>query len=87
MKKVKLESGLELEIRDNVLDNMRLMDDLVSFDDGNVYALSRILSRVLTPDEKEKLYGSFSKDGDPTITEVAKALKEIFDKMGPSGKN
>ena len=87
MTKVKLASGLELEIRDNVLDNMELLDDLVAFDEGNGYAISRILARILEPGEKKKLYESLRKDGVTPITEVTKALKEIFDKLGTAGKN
>lgn len=87
MKKVSLESGLDLEIRDNVLDNMELLDDLVDFDSGNGYAISRILGRILEPDQKKKLYDHLRKDGVTPISDVTAALKEIFDKLGPSGKN
>lgn len=87
--KVKLESGLELEIRDNVMDNMELLDDLVAFDEGKGYALSRIVARVLDPDQKAKVYDAVrNKDGNAPITEVAKILKEILEKIpGAAGKN
>ena len=87
MANVQLESGLNLQIRDNVLDNMELLDDLVDFDSGNGYAISRILARILEKEEKQKLYDHLRKDGVTPITEVTKALKEIFDKLGPAGKN
>lgn len=87
MAKVRLESGLNLDIQDNVLDNMELLDDLVDFDNGNGYAISRILARILVPEEKKKLYEHLRRDGVTPITEVTKALKEIFDKLGPTGKN
>lgn len=87
MAKVRLESGLNLDIQDNVLDNMELLDDLVDFDNGNGYAISRILARILVPEEKKKLYEHLRRDGVTPITEVTKALKEIFDKLGTTGKN
>lgn len=85
--KVKLNGGLTLEVKDNVLDNMELLDDLVDFDNGNGYAISRILARILEPEEKKKLYENLRKDGVTSISDVTQALKELFDKLGPAGKN
>jgi hypothetical protein len=85
--KVKLNGGLTLEVKDNVLDNMELLDDLVDFDNGNGYAISRILARILEPEEKKKLYEHLRKDGVTSISDVTQALKELFDKLGPAGKN
>lgn len=85
--KVKLNGGLTLEVKDNVLDNMELLDDLVDFDNGNGYAISRILARILEPEEKKKLYEYLRKDGVTSISDVTQALKELFDKLGPAGKN
>lgn len=84
---VKLNGGLTLEVKDNVLDNMELLDDLVDFDNGNGYAISRILARILEPEEKKKLYEHLRKDGVTSISDVTQALKELFDKLGPAGKN
>lgn len=53
MKKVRLESGLNLSINDGVMDNMELLDDLVEVDEGNAFAISRIVRRVLD-DENRK---------------------------------
>lgn len=47
MKKVRLESGLNLSINDGAMDNMELLDDLVEVDEGNAFAISRIVRRVL----------------------------------------
>lgn len=85
--KAKLNGGLTLEVKDNVLDNMELLDDLVDFDNGNGYAISRILARILEPEEKKKLYEHLRKDGVTSISDVTQALKELFDKLGPAGKN
>lgn len=87
MKNVKLESGLTLQIRDNAMDNMEMLDDLVELDEGNGYAISRVLNRLLDPEEKKKLYDHLRKDGVTPISEVTKAMKEIFDKLGDQGKN
>lgn len=87
MKKIKMESGITLEIKDNIMDNMELLDDLVALDEGNGYAISRVVSRILGPDEKKKLYDSLRVDGVTPVSGVIEAMKEIFDKLGDSGKN
>lgn len=87
MKKVKLDSGLVLEIKDNVMDNMELLDDLVDLDDGNGYAISRIVGRILEKPEKKKLYEHLRADGVTPVSKVVDAMKEIFDKLGDQGKN
>ena len=87
VKKVTLDSGLEIEISENVTNNMELLDDLVSLDEGNGYAISRITGRILEKSEKKKLYDHLRENGKVPIDKVVEALKEIFDKMGADGKN
>ena len=87
MKKIKLDSGLVLEIRENVMDNMELLDDLVDLDEGNGYAISRVVGRILEKPEKKKLYDSLRTDGVTPVSKVVEAMKEIFDKLGDNGKN
>ena len=87
MKKIKLDSGLNLTVRDDVMDNMELLDDLVELDEGNGYAISRVLNRMLEPDEKKKLYEHLRENGVTKVSKVVTAMKEIFDKLGETGKN
>ena len=87
MKKIKLESGLALNVRDDVMDNMELLDDLVALDEGNGYAISRVLNRMLEPEEKKKLYEHLREDGVTKVSKVVNAMKEIFDRLGDNGKN
>lgn len=87
MKNIRLDSGLNLKVKDNALDNMELLDDLVELDEGNGYAISRVLSRLVEPEEKKKLYEHLRVDGVTAVSAVVKAMKEIFDKLGEQGKN
>ena len=87
MKQVKLKDGFALHVRDNVMDDMRLLDALVELEEGNGSAISKALSRLLDKDEKEKLYEHLQEDGVTRVTDVAKAMKEIFDSLGAEGKN
>lgn len=87
-KTVKLDSGLELLMKDSVMDDMELLDDLVAMDEGNGYAMSRVLNRMLLdPEEKRKLYDHLRKGGVTKVSDVAKAMREIFEKLGDAGKN
>ena len=87
MKKIRLDNGLDLEIQDSVMNNMELLDDLVELDDGNGYAISRITKRILSKEEKKKLYDHLRVDGVTPVDKVVECLKEIFDKLGDKGKN
>ena len=87
MKKIRLENGLNLEIQDNALDNMELLDDLVELDEGNGYAISRVVGRILDKEQKQKLYDHLRVDGVVQISKVVDCMKEIFDKLGNAGQN
>ena len=87
MKKVRLDNGLSLEVQDNALNNMELLDDLVELDEGNGYAISRVVSRILGKEEKKKMYDHLRVDGVVEISKVVDCMKEIFDKLGNAGKN
>ena len=87
MKKVRLDSGLNLNVSDSAFDNMELLDDLVEVDEGNAFAISRIVRRVLDDENRKKLYDHLRVDGVTPVTKVVEAMKEIFDKMGADGKN
>lgn len=87
MKKIRLESGLNLNVKDNVMDDMELLDDLVELDEGNGYAISRVLNRMLEPEEKKKLYEHLRADGITKVSSVVNAMREIFDRLGENGKN
>ena len=87
MKKIRLENGLNLEIQDNALDNMELLDDLVELDEGNGYAIIRVVGRILDKEQKQKLYDHLRVDGVVQISKVVDCMKEIFDKLGNAGKN
>ena len=87
MKKVRLESGINLEVRDSATNNMELLDELVALQEGDGSRISPILNYLLEKDEKKKLYDHLRVDGIVSVTAVSNALNEIFGKLGDSGKN
>ena len=88
MKKIKLASGISLNIDDNVLNNMELLDTLVAMDEGDWHAMSQTMSMILVPEEKKKLYDHLRNEkGVVQIDAVSGALKDIFEALGAQGKN
>lgn len=53
MKKIHLDNGLQLSVREDVMDNMELLDALVELNEGNGYAISRVINMILEKDEKK----------------------------------
>ncbi len=84
-----LYGGLELVIDKAALNDMELLDDLVAVDRKDALAISRIYDRVLTRDQKKRLYDNLRdpESGRVTVESAFMALREIFDKIGEAGKN
>lgn len=88
MKKVKLDDGFTVSVEEDVMDDMELLDDLVKVDEGDGYAISRIVERILGGEEKKKLYEHLRNEkGKIPITVVVAAIRELFEKLGDKGKN
>lgn len=88
MKTITMKSGLELEIRDNLMNDMELLDDLSDLNEGDGYAISRVLSKILAPDQKKKLYDHHrNDDGKVPVDAIVDSMKEIFELLGDKGKN
>ena len=92
MKTIKMESGIEIKIDENVANDMELLDDMVASDEGDPMAMSRICSKLLSKAEKKKLYDSLrdSETKRVPVQSVVSAIVEIITKMGKTeedGKN
>ena len=91
MKVIQMESGIKLNIDETVLDDIELLDDMVSTDEGDAMALSPICSKLLGKTEKKKLYDSLrNEQGRVPATAVVPAVVEILTKLGKTeddGKN
>ena len=85
---IKLDSGLELSVDRNFINDMELLDMMVEADDGNGLAVSVICGKILDKENKKKLYDSLrGEDGRVKTTDVVPALMEIIQKVGEAGKN
>lgn len=87
MKKIRLDSGLNIEVRDEVIKDYRFFEDLSDLNEGNAFALRRVLNQLLPPAEKEKMMKHFEVDGFIPTEKVTEAVSEIFIKLGAEAKN
>lgn len=87
MKKIRLDSGLNLEVHDEVIKDYRFFEDLSDLNEGNPFALRRVLNRLVDPEEKDKLLKHFEKDGFVPTEQITDVVSELFTKLGAEAKN
>lgn len=87
MQEITLSNGLTVRIDENAMDDMELLDLLAQLDDGNGYAIPRVVEHMLGKEQKKALYEAVRVNGRTPVTAVVDAMKEILDKLGETGKN
>lgn len=76
---VKTQSGFECDFDTDVLNDMRMLDDLVELDNGNTAVYPKILSKLMPKEDKERLYKFLeTEDGKVPIDKFGVELTEIF---------
>lgn len=72
-------NGFAFEITDERVDNMELIDALADIDDGNLLAVSKVLTLLLGPEQKKKMYDFVrTEDGIVSAQTVSEMLVEIL---------
>lgn len=85
---ITMDSGLELDIDKDFINDMELLDMMVEADEGNGLAFSAICGKILDNENKKKLYDSLRDENRRVkTTDVVPALMEIIEKVGEAGKN
>lgn len=87
MVEIVLDNGLKIQIDENAMDDMELLDLLAQLDDGNGYAIPRVVEHLLGKEQKKALYDSVRVNGRAPVTKVVESMKEILNKLGETGKN
>lgn len=88
MKNIRLDSGLNLQVHDEVTNDYRFFKALAEVNnDGNIFALYQALNRLLDEAEQEKLEKHLESDGRVPMDKVMEAIAEILTKLGAEGKN
>lgn len=84
---VKTESGFECDVNTRHLSDMRMLDDLVELDKGNAAVYPRVITRLLPPEDKERLYAHIQdEDGVVPIDRFGAELMQIFAAVGEHQK-
>ena len=72
-------NGFAFEIMDERADNMELIDALADIDDGNLLAVSKVLTLLLGPEQKKKMYDFVrTEDGIVSAQTVSEMIVEIL---------
>lgn len=72
-------NGFAFEITDERVDNMELIDALADIDDGNLLAVSKVLTLLLGPEQKKKMYDFVrTEDGIVSAQTVSEMIVEIL---------
>lgn len=72
-------NGFKFEITDERTDNMELIDAMADIDDGNILAVSKVLTLLLGPEQKKKMYDFVrTEDGIVSAQTVSEMIVEIL---------
>lgn len=72
-------NGFTFEITDERADNMELIDALADIDDGKLLAVSKVLTLLLGPEQKKKMYDFVrTEDGIVSAQTVSEMIVEIL---------
>ena len=72
-------NGFTFEITDERADNMELIDAMADIDDGNILAVSKVLTLLLGPEQKKKMYDFVrTEDGIVSAQTVSEMIVEIL---------
>lgn len=72
-------NGFAFEIMDERADNMELIDAMADIDDGNILAVSKVLTLLLGPEQKKKMYDFVrTEDGIVSAQTVSEMIVEIL---------
>lgn len=83
----KTESGFEIELDENLLNDSELMEDWLAAQENDAGAFFRLALRILGADGKKKLYDHLRKeDGRVPLDEFAFAIGQIMNSF-QTGKN
>lgn len=82
------ESGFAFSVKEELKDDMELLDMLAELDEENGLALSRVCLKLLGKVQRQAMYDHLrDDDGIVTVTRVGEEIRDIFAAMGNAGKN
>lgn len=81
------QNGFAFEIKDEVLDDMRLIE-LMAKSMENPMIFPNLIEKLLGSEQKDALYKHLeNEDGRVPVKAIADAVTDIFNQLGETGKN
>lgn len=82
MKKVTVEAkGVEVTVQEDVFDNIDVFDDLAAIQDGDVFAIPRLMRAVLGGDYQRVKAALANEEGVTTVTAITEFFGELMEKL------
>lgn len=83
MKQVITKSGFSCEVDEMCLDDMAFLDLICDIEDGNILAYRRLIDKILSAPDKERLYDHLrTEDGRVPISAISNEVTEIVKELG-----
>lgn len=83
MKQIRTSSGFEAQINENAADDLAFLDLICDLDDGNVRAYRAMLDKLLTEEDKQRLFNHVrTEDGRIPVSAINTELAELIKGIG-----
>mgnify|MGYP007122063251 CR=1 FL=1 len=85
---ITIAENLEVDVDKGCFNDMEMLDILVDLDSGDPLAISKLCTRMLSKEDKKKLYDHFrDKDGQVRTEVFIPIVMDIMSKLGEEEKN
>lgn len=79
MKQITTKSGFSVEINEEVLDDIEVFDCICELEEGDIKAYRKLISKILKPEDKERLYDHVRQvDGRVPTSLIGNEVAEII---------
>lgn len=87
MTKITLSDGFEVNVDEGFRDDMELLDDMVTLQNGDGTVIPQMIGRVLDPAEKKRLYDHLrGENGRVSVTAFTAVFMEIINSFDEGKK-
>lgn len=83
MKQIETKSGFSCDVNENAADDMEFLDLICELDDGNVRAYRKVIDKLLSAEDKDRLYAHVrTDDGRVPVSAINAELTDIIAGLG-----
>lgn len=75
---IQTSSGFDIDIDESALDDMEVLELVYSLQDGNMKSYIDLVDKIMSHEDKRRLYNHVRIDGRVPIEEFSEELKEIM---------